>query len=360
MKTTHLAAAALLLLTAACSVSPSNDGNESAAGDTTTTPGAVLRYDIGGGHTRFDVTASADEYLRNGETITLSVGADQILSIYDQAFWNGASIDGQARLTRGGATVGTVPVSFAHGFGPNSDPLFRVATSEPLVIPAGADSIAFELTLHYQPDPAHGVYNNEAPLQTAPLTVIGAYAPNKLALFDTNGAALRARVLEGGDLAAGAQLTVAYTDYRAETILDADHIDTSVAQAEQIIDRGGDYGSPQPINGTLEYEVSVGLYDDVRGWMPEVPLTENQNPELLVQTDNPRFDFTHTADVPASATKVQCYFHVKAFLVAPASYYGKVTSQRFAPGSRSLVAETFDSQNGANYGFTAAPRESAR
>lgn len=144
MQPTYLAPAALLLLAAACSAPAASDAASAAAGETTGA-GAVLQYTIDGGHPRLDVTASAtDEYLRSGEAVTLSIGANQIFSIYDQTFWSEASIDGQARLTRGGAAIGTVPVSFASGFGANDDPLFRVATSAPLVIPPGADSVAFE------------------------------------------------------------------------------------------------------------------------------------------------------------------------------------------------------------------------
>ena len=354
MRIASLLVSSLFALTAGCAASSAADATSDSALSAPAAP-AALRYTIAGGLPRFDVTGT-DEYLHAGQSFTLAIGASDRFFVSDQGFWSQSSIDGDAKFFRGGAVVGTTPVSFPDGFAANANPMLRVATSAALTIPDGVDSVTFELTQHYQPDPALGINNNLAPIQTAPMVVIGAYTPDKLALFDTDNGATRDRVLEGGDLVAGADVTLAYTDYRVETVLDSTHLDLSVAQVEEVDDRGGDYGPPQPLDGTVDYEVWASVYDNVNGWTPEVQLTENQQPELLVQTDQkqPRFDFTRLVAVPASANSVQVYFHTKAFLTAPTSYYGKVISQRFAPGSRTQIADHYDNPNGAstNYSFT--------
>ena len=68
-----------------------------------------------------------------------------------------------------------------------------------------------------------------------------------------------------------------------------------------------------------------------------------------------RFDFTKTIALPSSATNLQVYYHLKAFVVAPA-YYDHASNVKVPAGSRALVREVYDNPNGSgtNYRFALA------
>ena len=209
---------------------------------------------MGGGNRVFNVTESTtDEYIRNGEVLSLSIPIEPIFLVFDQTFWAASTLEGQAVFTRGGVTIATEQLSFS-AFAPNAK-FVDLATSSSFTVPAGADTVSFNVTLNCPLRQDLGINVTQSPLFSTPLTIIGAYEPSKLVLFDTDGATYRMRVLEGEDLAAGAQATFVYTDYRVETLLDSDTLDLTVGHYRTAIDRGGDLGSPQPHSGQVNYEV---------------------------------------------------------------------------------------------------------
>lgn len=171
------------------------------------------------------------------------------------------------------------------------------------------------------------------------VAVIGGTLPNKTLLFDNVGPTLRHRILEGGLVVRGTELSIGYTDWRAHTLVDASTIDRRIGSQMSY----GRFGPIEmPIWGDVEYEVSYGVaIDDVR--QAEQALTPNASSRLLPLG---RTAFETSLAIPAGAKSLKMYFHVKAFLVVDYSKYPNATWKRYADGERILVRERWDNENG--------------
>jgi len=177
--------------------------------------------------------------------------------------------------------------------------------------------------------------------------VIGGSVPDKTLLFDTNGATMRARILEGGRPVQGAELAVAYTDWRASTLVEASTIDREIGTQQSF----GRFGPSEiPIYGEVTHEVYYRLAID-GVWQDEKPLVANGKSRLLPAN---RIAYEGNVAIPEDAQTVDIYFHVKSFLKADYSPYSNIRTKRYADGARVLMREKFDNKDndqGKNYDF---------
>jgi len=179
--------------------------------------------------------------------------------------------------------------------------------------------------------------------QLSDLSVIGGDVPNKMALFDTNGGTLRARILEGGALNAGAKVRVAYSDWRVDTIVDYSKLDRYVGKRTS----QGRFGtSIVPVYGQIEYEVSAAVSVDGRSFS-SVSFQPESRSILSDLSGERRIAYQSTIDTPPSGSAaVETAFNIKVFLVVP---NGELIDPKYAPGSRVLIKEVWDNNGGANY-----------
>ena len=238
----------------------------------------------------------------------------------------------------------SLPVTFAPGAGG-----VIAGTSPEFVIPAGVKKIAIDFFAEYQESGApmkrmlaqtHGVKND--------FPVFGAFAPNKLALFDTMGGDKRTRVVEGGGVVAGANLTVAVSDWRLDTVVDRTSLDLRYGKQESYSRFGT--GIVDAI-GHLTYAVSAVISTD--GGNTFSPLAFDQIPNADVLGPSLygwRYAFEKTLPIPANAgPSVQIAFHVQAFLDVPNYYPGQIMDAKYSPGQRVLLKDVWDNNGGANY-----------
>lgn len=362
--------AALSLLALAACAAPAADDSESTSSDlVTASPGtATLALGLGPvpktetqfrnyGYSFSIAKSSTDEYLRDGESVVLSVDQSTINlqalpsftpSKTELQAW---SADVEVTFFRGGDPIGSQVVTT--GAWEDAEYVFQMtAKTNAFTIPAGTDEIGYELTAHapgniFDGNKMHGVDFNRSP-------VIGAFVPNKLVLFDTNGAAKRTRTLEGGQPVAGAGTSVVYTDYRTDTILDASTIDATIGHVQDEVGRGGQLGSPHAVYGKIEREVWMGVYDDVNGWAAERKL-DQQNAPRLVSSPPPnanRYTFEGQLVTPSGASQLQVYFHVKAYLVVHYAYAFKTVDHLYNEGDRILVRDRYDNPSGPGTNYT--------
>lgn len=211
-------------------------------------------------------------------------------------------------------------------------------------VPAGVDTLTFTMDVT---DDFNGA-TKTLPWAIGETAVLGASLPDKTLLFDEVGGPRRVQVLEGGKPVEGSTLTVAFTDYRADNVVEAYHVDRTIGRGKN----GGARDEVQDIFGDLEHEVSVGYSFD-GAWRPE-QLLSRQTPSRFVQGYG-RHTFEGVLIAPAGAQRLATYFHVKTFLRYAYSHsqYHEVTLDQ-AEGSRKLVREKWDNlQNivGRNYDF---------
>jgi hypothetical protein len=177
--------------------------------------------------------------------------------------------------------------------------------------------------------------------------VIGGTVPDKTLLFDTNGLSMRARILEGGKPVQGAELAIAYTDWRASTLVDASKIDREIGTQQSF----GRFGPSEiPIYGEIVHEVSYAVAVDGR-WQQEQTLIPNGRSRLLPAN---RLAYEGNVSIPGSARNVEIYFHVRTFLKADYSRFSNIRHKKYADGARVLMREKWDNKEGSpnqNYAF---------
>jgi hypothetical protein len=184
--------------------------------------------------------------------------------------------------------------------------------------------------------------------QNAPANVIvfGGFVPDKLVLLDTNGSDRRTRIIEGGGVVPGANLTVSVTDWRLDTVVDKTTLDLRYGK-KQSYSRFG----PTVIDavGDLDYVVSAAIsIDDGKTFMP-LDLDRVANADV-VHGQYGRAAYQKTFAVPSNATgSVQVAVHVQAYLQVPSYYPSEVTDAKYGPGQRVLLKDMWDNAGGANY-----------
>ena len=308
-------------------------------------------YGTTSGYT-FTATNSTDEYVRTGEKMNFSVPA---YFLWQRLHPNDAIPNDLARLQKlkgklkaaffkGGTEFAHKTVSTTSFTGTQTYDLQAVTGQ--FTINAGTETVKFELVITDAGAPgATATMSYGDFLETA---VIGGSLPNKTVLFDTDYGQLRQRVLEGGKIVRGSNVSVGYTDWRAATIVDSSTLDRNIGGGTSY----GRFGSfEMPLNGNVEYEITFGLaVDGVH--QDEQKMTGSSTSRLLTLAG--RTAYEGSLAVPASAQHVDVYFHIKAWLVVDYNAFPSVKTRRYNQGDRILLREKWDNLNGqafADYDF---------
>jgi hypothetical protein len=337
---------------AACVLNGHDDGAQATtAADTAATPGAGT-LTLGGGvlpnseSYAFTLTqSSTDEFVRVGERLTISLPSYYLwialhpsdgVPIPDAAHLGALKVTVEAQFIGAGDVRGRASVDATWS---GTDSWSMTATTASFVVPSATDTLAFGITIE---DPIDGTRVELASLDFATVPVFGGEIPLKHALFDNDGPTLRQRIIEGGHLVAGASTVLSYSDWRADEMVDKMMLDREIGQAESY----GRFGPMiVPIYGDLVYEITSAFSFDGTSFTPEIPM--NATTHSRVENGQGRTAYETTIYAPTNATKLDIYFHVKAFLVVDYSKYGNsVVSRRYNQGDRILLREHWDNLNG--------------
>jgi hypothetical protein len=356
---TATGAALLSLPMVGCAASQPDAVSTGAEAETGITAGAgtltMHSYDLS-----YTSTTGGDEFLRVGERLTAAIAfneAVEMLYVGDAGDEDAITainrdptklkLSLKVLATKFDGTLvdlPALPMTFAPGPGG-----VVAATSPEFSIPAGVKKIAVDFLAEY---PENGAQTKRMLLQTHGVkndfTVFGAYAPNKLVLFDTMGADKRTRIVEGGSVVAGANLTVAVTDWRLDTVVDRSSLDLRYGRQESYSRFGT--GVVDAI-GQLTYALSAVISTDGGHTFAPLAFDQIQNADVLGQNlYGWRYAFEKLVQVPANAgPNVQIAFHIQAFLDVPNYYPGQIMDAKYSPGQRVLLKEVWDNNGGANY-----------
>ncbi len=336
------------------------DSDESAL--TVTNPGTGV-FELGwawGTPTGYTFTAknSTDEYVRALEKMTFSIPAHFLWSQLHPSDAMPEDLDRLKKLSatvsityyKQGASYGHTSVKSTSWQGDMTYSLTAQTASFVVNRRAQAMRFAIEITDTGTSPPMKKTLDESSFFEVA---VIGGTLPEKTLLFDSNGAELRNRILEGGNPVRGADLALGYTDWRAATLVDASAIDRQIGTATSY----SRFGAIEvPIYGELEYEVSYGAAID-GAWQEEKALLANGKSRLMPPMG--RVAYEGSLSLPKTAQSLQLYFHVKAFLKVDYSKHQNITWRKYADGDRRLVREKWDNENGTandNYDFVTEAR----
>jgi hypothetical protein len=338
---------------AACAADQGEDvGESSESGLTVSNPGTGVfeltwTYGTPTGYSFTATKSSTDEYVRAGEKMTFAIPAFFLWSrLYpndplpnDVARLQKLAVKAKAVNVRGGAAYSSSKVTSTGWQGTQTWDL--AATTSSFTVAKKAEGIRFELEITDAANPAAKASVAQTDLLEVP--VIGGTLPNKTLLFDNMGSTLRSRVLEGGNPVAGATLALAYTDWRAATLVDASTIDRTIGSMTSF----GRFGAfEMPIQGELEYEVTCAVAID-GAWQADQALAANAASRLMPPSG--RVAYEGSVAIAAGAKKLEIYFHVKTFLKVDYSKYQNIKWQKYAPGDRILVREKWDNENGVAF-----------
>lgn len=302
----------------------------------------------------FSAKNSTDEYVRASEKMTFAIPAH---FLWQRLYPNDAMPNDVSRLqklsakvkiiyVKEGAVYASTNVATTGAF-QGSQIWDTAALTNSFIVSKRAQGVRFELTISDAADPTKHATVPANELNEIP--VFGGTLPNKTALFDTVGSAMRQRIIEGGNAVAGANLAIGYTDWRAATLNDSISIDRTIGNATSF----GRFGSFQmPINGELEYEITYAAAIDGVWQGSETALSANAKSRLMPPYG--RTAYEGVLAVPNGAKNVEIYFHVKTFLVVNYDKFSNVGWRKYQQGERILVRERWDNEHGAyadNYDF---------
>ena len=296
-----------------------------------------------------------DEFVRAGAKLTLRVPTyelwanlypDRVEPYDDIARVSQVKLDIRIQGFAKGAPVSDVTMRTEHFSGGDGRTSFDMeATTDAYVVPS-VDTLKLTATLIDERDGT----SKSFPWGIQDAHVFGADANVKTCVFDENAGARRERVIEDGDVAGGDQIRVAYSEWRSDNI--ARRYDLEGA-GKRYIGRGKNSGGRDIVTdvlGPLVNDVTMGVSFDGTHFNAEEALAASPMPRLL---GYPQETLEKTISLPATATKLQVYFHVKTYVVATYNHgqYHDVTL-RLPEGSRELVGERWDNRggvSGANY-----------
>jgi hypothetical protein len=312
-------------------------------------------------------TSHGDEFIRVGEKMTVAVAFSDVLDKIAYQF-DPAQAPLRAALTADPTKVkitlsvtytkfdeSKVPASLAMSWGPGAGGAL-VGTSPDFVIPGGVKLMSVEINAAYEkagiPTTTDVIHGQGIPND---FVVFGAFLPNKLALFDNLGADRRTRVIEGGAIIKGSHATLAYTDWRLDTVTNKVGMDLRVGQRTSASRFGT---SIVDALGSLEYEVTAAVSTDGGATYNPVTLSKVMRPSVFARTDGYRYAMQTELGIPANAgPSLKVAFHVKAFLQVPNYAPGEIFNARYAPGQRVLLTDMWDNNNGQNYALPIADHD---
>jgi hypothetical protein len=341
----------------ACAAPAVDDGAESTSSDLTVQNPGTGVFELGWAYGTptgygFSAKSSVDEYVRVGTSMSFSIPA---YFLWQRLYPNDPMPSDTARLSQLSAKVKAVFVkasgvttskSVATSAWTGTQTWDLSATSASFTIPKGTQTVRFEMTIKDAADATKTASIAQGDLSE--VAVIGGSLPDKTLLFDTDYGHLRDRVLEGGAPVAGANLALAYTDWRAATLVDSSRIDRQIGSATAY----GRFGSfEMPIVGDLVYEISCNAAID-GVWQDDMTLAANDKSRLLPAGG--RTAYEASLPIPKKGGKIELVFHVKAYLVVDYSRYSSIKWQKYQQGDRILVADRWDNEHGLafdNYDF---------
>jgi len=300
-------------------------------------------------------SSTTDEFLRAGESLTFELPAWLLWELLYPA--NPVPND-VARLQMLGAVVKVramdkdkvIATSSVPVIGFSAGDVYSIdALTKAFFVPSKADWLTFEVSITDAMDPAASATIAESSLSK--FAVFGGEMPNKSLFMDSVQSTKRHRIIEGDDPVAAAELLFAYSDWRADVVVDKSQIDTQIGTAETASRFGW---VTVPIFGRLEHEVSYGVFfDDGEGWRTEAPLLPNTSSKFVA---NGRTTFETTLVMPAKSRRMLMYVHVKTFLVADYTGIQNITAKWYADGAHVLKVDAYDNPAGSftNYAFSIA------
>lgn len=307
----------------------------------------------------YSSTSGGDEFLRVGEKMTALVAWNDVLDKLAYQFdpaqaalraalsADPTKVKLTLKLTYTKFDESKVPVSHTMKWAPGAGGVL-VGTSPEFVIPSGAKLLSVEVVADYDksgtPASTEIIKGQGIP---SDFVVFGAFVPNKLALFDTMGAERRTRIVEGGGVVRGAHALLSYTDWRLDTVTEKVGLDLRVGQKTS----GSRFG-PVVIDalGSLDYEVTAAVSTDGGATYNPVSFSKVMHPAVLSRNEGWRYTLEADLGIPADAAgAVKVAFHVKAFLQVPNYAPGEIQNARYAPGSRILLKEVWDNNDGKDY-----------
>jgi hypothetical protein len=331
----------------AAPTAPESDAESAAAALTNAGTGTLdLQATYGTPAFLFQATNSTDEFVRTGEKMTIGLPAVTLWErlhptdpLPDVARLQQLTASVKVSHLHAGAAYKTSTVVTSSWSG-TDQPWALTAHSGAFTVGAKADTLSFDVAITDKGAP--GVTAHIAASDLLAVPVFGGELPKKHAIFDTLYAASRQRVVEGGSPVAGADVVLTYTDWRGATLVDEASIDREIGTVTAY-GRFGPY--TMPIYGDLAYDVSFGVdFGDGVGFHPEAPLPATPTSRLLPPFG--RTGYEAPISVPATATKVDLYLHVKATLIVDYTKYQNVTERRYAQGDRILMREKWDNAGG--------------
>lgn len=211
-------------------------------------------------------------------------------------------------------------------------------------IPAKTDALRVTITLHDAANPAAAAELGAGAIPDVP--VFGGELPDKSLLFDNTGAAKRTRVVDLGNLLASSTVTLGFSDWRADQVVDKTSLNQQIGTA-QFAGRFGTYEAP--IYGVLSYEVYAGTsVDGGATFAAEQRLAADTASRLLGAG---RTAYVGAVAIPATSTQLLSYFHVKAFLTADYSKFTNVKTKWYSDGQVVLLKEAWDNPSGPSSNY---------
>lgn len=318
--------------------------------------GGEVKFDISGwpgGVETVDFViseATTDEFLRVGQKLTFDFPA---ITLWDWLH-PGAPPPALSDLQKLHATIEIVAHDEGKPFATlkaqtvsfSGNDIFSLrAVTDTVVIPHKTDQLQFSMFIEDPPGNKQLTLTKDV---FVPQPVFGGALPEKSLLFDSTPG-FRQRVIEGDDPVAGASLRIGYTDYRADTLVDASMIDRQIGTQMQ----SGRFGQVTvPLFGTLEHEVSYAvMFDDGAGWQAEAALQPEKSSRFLGAG---RTSYEAEIAISGKATGMSMYLHVKTYLVATYPNGAGITKW-YGDGEKVLKADKYDNPGGqafVNYEFS--------
>lgn len=308
--------------------------------------------------TSYESTSGGDEFIRVGEKMTVSVplasaldtlryriGGPQaaLTALLDELKKDPSKMNAEVEITYtnfDGSTTALPAMPLTWAPPPSGSPV--VGQTVEFTIPKGVRGLRVLALARIAGQQNPAALN--ARWQPDDFVVFGAYLPNKLALFDTQGATMRTRIVEGGGVVKGSDLTFAYTDYRLDTLCDKLSLDLRTGRVTNF-NRFG----PSIVDelGKLAYEIEAVVSTDGGATFESIGFAETPD-SFTTRNDGARRLWQASKKVPASASgnAVQIAFRVRAYLEVPT---GPAAESRYPRGARILLKEVWDNNGGANY-----------
>jgi len=294
--------------------------------------------------------ATTDEFVRVGESLSVDVRASDFWWLAHPSGSTGyddidrlekLNVQVTAYFYHNGTLGSSETVSLA-SWSDATSAWELIGTTDSFVVPDGTDVIQFSYQVT---DAGDASVNLEIPREQASRVVVFGDRPEKHIVFDNDFSELRERVIEGGDLPRGRDVMVGYSDHRADTVANASALNTEIGTQKN----HGRFGPDIiPIHGKLAHEVTLGMQVD-GVWGQEAPMVQRLDSAMVSRSQpwSRRFAFERRVSVPAVASQIAMFFHIKTYLEVDYSRYPNAVDRYYDDGDRILVSEVWDNNGGS-------------